>query len=233
MSDKFFCRMPKKGIMLFKGDAVKVTQFLLKKFGNNFADAIITDPPYGCISENENQINKDIPAFLDKDMWNIVWSSVKDNGAVLMFSEGKGYAKIVSSGIDWFRYNYAFDSKKNRGFLNCNRMPMLRHGLIACFYKKLPCYNTQLEGDVFEGNYPNDMLYYIRNGKREIYPHERNVKVLEFLIKTYTNEGDIVFDFCMGAGSCAEACYNTKRKFIGIELIEDTYMKAYNRIKNL
>lgn len=228
-----FFKEPKPGIMLFKGDAIQVTNRLINEFGAKFADAIITDPPYGCVLEGEKQPNKDIPAFLDKDIWEIVWKSVKDDGAVLMFNEGAAWVKLVYSGFKYFRYNYAFDSKKNRGHLNCNRMPMLRHGLIAVFYKKKPTYNPQLDDEVFDGHYPCDMLKYVRDGKRESYPHERNVNVLEFLVKTYTNEGDTVFDFCMGAGSLAEACYKTNRKFVGIELIDETYDKAYKRIRDL
>lgn len=100
------------------------------------------------------------------------------------------------------------------------------------FIKKQPVYNTQHNGLVFEGNFANDMLHYVSNKKKELYPHERNIAVLEFLVSSYTNEGDLVYDFCMGSAPLAIACMNTNRKFIGVELIEDTYEIAVNRVNN-
>lgn len=228
---KFLEREIKPGIRLINGNSVEVVNELIDEFGEGFADCIISDPPYGCTLEDENKKYK-IPTFKSADIWNIVWKSVKNDGAVCLFNEGIGFVKLCVDGLKYFRYNYCFDSKRSRGHLNCNRMPLLRHGLIGVFYKERPTYNAQIDNEVFEGHYPNDMLHYINN-KKDIYPHERNVSVLEFLIKTYTRERDIVFDFCMGAGSLAEACYRTKRRFIGVELIEDTFDKACQRISKL
>lgn len=123
-------------IILIQGDGIHVTDELVNHLGKGFADAIIVDPPYGCRLNEKDRIYKDIPTFLAEDLWRITWSAAKENTPVLMFNEGLGYAKLVASQIQYFRYNFVFDSLKNRGHLNCNRMPMLRHGLIGVFYKK-------------------------------------------------------------------------------------------------
>lgn len=225
---------PKRNIYLIHGDSALVVPELLKERGRGFADAIITDPPYGCVLPGGRQFSKDIPAFPSDVMWNeLTWPCVKEDGAVVMFGEADSAARIVATGIRDFKYFYAADSLKSRGHLNCNRRPMLRHILISVFYRKTPVYNAQMDSELTGTRYATDMLRVIPTGRREIYPHERNVRLLEFFVKTYTREGETVFDFCMGAGSLAEACYNTNRTFIGIELIDETYRKALNRIRNL
>lgn len=224
---------PKPGIILIKGDSVVVTDELIKELGEGFADAIITDPPYGCRLPGQKQFNSEIPAFDGEQMFDMTWKCAKSNAPVLMFSEADCMARLVSVGLQDFKYFYAVNSLKSRGHLNCGRRPMLRNILVAVFYKHPPIYNPQLDSELSGTHIPTDMLTIVPTGKKEIYPHERNVKLLEFFVKTYTNEGDVVFDFCMGAGSLAEACFNTNRKFIGIELIEDTYNKALKRISEL
>lgn len=223
---------PKSGIFLINGDSVSVNEYLLEVLGKNFADLILTDPPYGCsLKENQNQFNKDIPCFTSKQLWKIVWSAAKEDAAVVMFNEGIGYLRMCYDGLEYFRYNYAVDFLKKRGFLNSNRMPMLRHGLVGVFYKKKPQYHPPYNFNGEKGK-NSDMLF-IKQQKHQIYPHERDVDLLKYFIQTYTNEGDTVYDFAMGAGSSAQACYETNRKFVGVELIKDTYDKAFNRIVNL
>lgn len=223
---------PKNNILLIKGDGIEITKVLVKELGKGFADCIITDPPYGCtLGDNINEFNKDIPCLKSDDLWGAVWDSVKEDGAVLMFNEGIGYLRMCYGGMSYFRYNYAIDFLKKRGHLNCNRMPMLRHGLVGVFYKKIPNYHPPRNFNDEKGK-ASDILF-VKNQVKQIYPHERDVELLKYFLQTYTDENDLVYDFCMGAGSLAQACFETNRKFIGVELIEDTYQKAVQRIKNL
>lgn len=81
-------------------------------------------------------------------------------------------------------------------------------------------------------NYPTDVIYYSNKIKDRLHPTQKPVDLLEYLIKTYTIEGDTVLDFTMGSGSTGDACMNTNRKFIGIELDEKYFNIAKNRIEN-
>jgi site-specific DNA-methyltransferase (adenine-specific) len=225
---------PKQGILLIKGDSNKVVPYLVKRMGAGFADIVLTDPPYGCTLNNNNYFfNKKIFAFTKEQLRLLTLTSIKENGAILMFGESDASVRTCISLLELFKYFYAIDTHKKRGHLNCGRRPMLQHALVSVFYKKQPTYNPQNNSELLiSGGAASDMLKY-EEGKKYIYPHERSVDVLSHFIKTYTNEGELVFDFCMGAGSCAEACYKTGRKFIGIEFDEETYNKALNRIKAL
>ena len=190
---------PKDGIILIKGDSNKVVLDLIKSLGSHFADLILTDPPYGAsLNDNNYFFSKEIPAFTIKQLRFITLNSIKDNGAILMFNEGDGYARIIYGLIDIFKYNYAIDTHKKRGHLNCNRRPMLQHALVGVFYKKPPFYNPQNNSPLLSEGIASDMIYQNKTGKRGIYPNERNVETLEHFIKTYTKEGELVFDFLYG-----------------------------------
>ena len=136
-------------------------------------------------------------------------------------------------------------------------MPLRSHENILCFYRALPVYNpqkwtastrshhggtgrdTKLYGEFNYlpnttgdySRYPIDVISFSNaNRTKQIHPTEKPVDLLEYMIKTYTNEGDTVLDFCMGSGSTGVACINTGRNFIGIELMEDFFEIAKNRI---
>ena len=95
-------------------------------------------------------------------------------------------------------------------------------------------YTKWLEGEFVSRytNYPKQTLHYSRETKNRLHPTQKPVDLLEYLIKTYTNEGDTVLDNCMGSGSTGVACANTNREFIGIELNEEYYKIAEQRINN-
>lgn len=161
-------------------------------------------------------------------------------------------AKLVESNPKLFRYEWIWDKKRATGFLNANKMPMKRHENILIFYKHLPIYNPQYtEGKPyirgvrsattnygkFNTNYvtknegtrcPIDILeFYPQTG---FHPTQKPVALCEYLIKTYTNEGDLVLDNCMGSGTTGVACINTNRNFIGIELNKEYFEIAQKRI---
>ena len=146
-------------------------------------------------------------------------------------------------------------SNKATGFFNARRMPLKLTENILVFYKKLPTYNPQgvieLENPVMmnrgsgsknyrsvrrrymktKKNFPKNLLYFARD-KEKLHPTLKPVALLEYLINTYTNEGDLVLDNCMGSGSTGVACVNTNRDFIGIEMDKDYFEMAQQRISN-
>ena len=156
------------------------------------------------------------------------------------------------------KYEWIWEKEQGTGFLNAKKMPLKSHENIMVFYKKLPTYNPQMIGnevrkikrnknakktsnygkfeyneeDVYIGRYPKDVLKFNRDTNK-LHPTQKPVSLLEYLIKTYTNENEVVLDNCMGSGSTGVACLNTNRKFIGIELDKDYFEVAKNRINSI
>ncbi len=161
--------------------------------------------------------------------------------------------------VDW-RYNLIWKKTTPTGFLNANRQPLRIHEDICVFYKKQPTYNPQKtighkrkastakhkENCKKTTNYgehklttydsterfPTSVLEFATDKQKgSFHPTQKPVALLEYLIKTYTNEGDVVLDNCMGSGSTGVACINTNRDFIGIELDEKYFNIAKQRIE--
>ena len=151
-----------------------------------------------------------------------------------------------------FRYDLKWCKTQGTGFYNANRMPMRAHEDILVFYSALPCYNpqktegtpyTQKRGsasDVYQGK---DLHVTISDGgrhplswkvfkrdKTKQHPTQKPVALMEYLIKTYTNEGETVLDFTMGSGTTGVACVNLNRRFIGIEKVDEYFEIAEERI---
>ena len=178
---------------------------------------------------------------------------IKDNGVIVLFSQMPFTAELVHSNLKLFRYEWIWEKDNGTGFLNAKKMPLKKHENILVFYKKLPTYNPQMrtgfkpykckqgrhstnyglyeQGHITESNgerYPIDIIEFKKD--TGLHPTQKPVALLEYLIKTYTNEGETVLDNCMGSGSTGVACVNTNRNFIGIELSEEYYNIAVRRI---
>ena len=178
---------------------------------------------------------------------------IKDNSVIVLFSQMPFTAELVHSNLKLFRYEWIWEKDNGTGFLNAKKMPLKKHENILVFYKKLPTYNPQMrtgfkpykckqgrhstnyglyeQGHITESNgerYPIDIIEFKKD--TGLHPTQKPVALLEYLIKTYTNEGDVVLDNCMGSGSTGVACVNTGRNFIGIELSEEYYNIAVRRI---
>lgn len=220
---------------------------LMKSIPDSSIDMILCDLPYGT---TRNKWDSIIP--LDQ-LWKQYERIIKFNGAILLFAQTPFAQQLGASNLKLLRYEWVWDKKRVTGFLNSKKMPMKRHENILVFYKKLPTYNPQLTNgkpyhtynkapstnyNSFETNYEtkNDGWRFptdIQNFSPEtgLHPTQKPVALLEYLIKTYTNENDIVLDNCMGSGSTGIACINTNRNFIGIELDENYFNIAKDRIE--
>lgn len=215
-------------------------------------DMILCDLPYGT---TRNKWDSIIP--LD-EMWEQYERIIKDNGAIVLFSAEPFTSLLITSKIKLFRYDIIWEKSHAVGFLNARRMPLRKHENICVFYKKLPAYNPQIEdkpaenirpittkgrrtsnyGSFDEGNHrtiPNDKTYpksvlKIPNESKTttVHPTQKPTRLCEWLVKTYTNEGEVVLDNCMGSGTTAIAAVRTNRNFIGFEL-ESEYVEIANK----
>lgn len=200
-------------------------------------DMILSDIPYGT---TENSWDSVIP--LNK-LWEQYLRIIKDNGAIVLTAQSPFDKVLGCSNLEFYRYEWIWEKSRATGFFNANKMPMKAHENILVFYKKLPIFNPQkttghkpvnkytkhksdgsnygksiigTSGGGQTDRYPRDVLYYevVTN---PLHPTQKPVPLFEYLIKTYTNEGAIVLDSCMGYGTTGIAAINTNRNFIGFD----------------
>ena len=232
---------------LYNGDCLEIMDRLIEEGVK--VDCILTDLPYGITARNkwDNIIPLDL-------MWKKLDNLVKENGAVALFCSQPFTTKLINSNLNNFKYEWIWEKNNSTGFINANRIPLKKHENIAIFYKKQCTYNPQglvpynkvnKRGkaglnyhDVNSNkyiqkytNYPTQILKFSYD-KERLHPTQKPVDLLEYLIKTYTNENELVLDFTMGSGSTGVACMNTNRRFIGIELDNNYFNIAKERIEN-
>ncbi len=222
----------------------------MKNIKDKSVDMILCDLPYGMTKNSWDVV---IP--FDK-LWAEYNRIIKDNGAIVLFGSQPFTSLMITSNLNMFRYSLVWEKNKFSDFLNSKRKPMKTNEDIAVFYKKQPTYNpqywystpytrwnTQAAVDK-QSNYGSHKENFVESdGKRlpttvlkfnrverPLHPTQKPTDLLEWLIKTYTNENDIVLDNCMGVGSTGVACKNINRKFIGIELENKYYELARNAI---
>ena len=212
-------------------------------------DAIICDPPYGTTACKWDMV---IPF---EDMWSRLNKLIKPNGAIVLFGSEPFSSALRMSNIKNYKYDWIWKKEKGLGFLNAKKMPLRDTENISVFYSKPCLYNPQMrKGKPYKAtNKPNlqkgtnnsyKSVETINNGERyplttlefnrvskTVHPTQKPTDLLEYLIKAYTNENETVLDFTMGSGSTGEACVNTNRKFIGIELDNNYFDIASKRIE--
>ena len=222
---------------------------LMKNISDSSVDMILCDLLYGT---TKNKWDSVIPFEL---LWDQYERIIKENGAIVLFSQPPFDKALAMSNIKLFRYEWIWEKDNATGFLNANRMPLKKTENILVFYKQLPVYNPQKTagrpykckqgsgssnwnydenqgGHVTENNgdrFPTNIIKFNRD-KDKVHPTQKPVPLLEYLIKTYTNKGDVVLDNCMGSGSTGVACVNTGRRFIGMELDPGYFEIAQKRI---
>jgi len=216
-------------------------------------DMILCDPPYG-LTKNKWDCVIDIDALWDR--WKRL---IKCRGAIAVFGQDKFSARMMLSNRKWHRYNIIWLKTTPTGFLNANRMPLRIHEDIMIFYNKLPTFNPQkttghtpvhsytkhtsdgsnygktqtgISGGGSTERYPTSVLLF-RTDKQKcsLHPTQKSVELCSYLIRTYTNETDLVLDCCMGSGSTGVAAKLLNRKFIGIELDRKYFEAAKKRVE--
>lgn len=240
-----------KRVRLMQGDCLE----RMKEIPDGSVDMVLTDPPYGTTACKWDSI---IPL---EPMWEQLKRIIKPNGAIVMTAAQPFTSVLVFSNMGMFRYQWVWVKNLKTGNLNAKRMPMGGHEDIVVFCAKSPTYHPQKRKRTTEikaGNkrnsttsvYGRQREFYIDNqsdminpdtvitgincvhsSDGRLHPTQKPVALMEYLIKTYTNEGESVLDFTMGSGTTGVACANTGRKFIGIELDRDYFKIARDRIK--
>lgn len=229
---------------LYKGDCLEV----MKDIPDKSIDLILCDLPYGTTACKWDIV---IPFELLWEQYNRI---IKDNGAVVLFGSEPFSTLLRMSNIKNFKYDWIWEKEQGANFMICKYQPYKVHEIISVFSKNKHMYIPQMtrgkpyisrkgtSGDITRNvvkvqtknngtRYPRSVQRFSTDkAKGSLHPTQKPVALLEYLIKTYSNEGDIVLDNCMGSGSTGVAAVNTNRNFIGIELDDKYFEIAKTRI---
>lgn len=227
-------------IELYHGDCLEV----MRDIPDKSIDMILADLPYGTTWAKWDNI-------ID---FNALWREYDRvcKGAALLFSTQPFTTQLIYSNIKNYKYTWYWIKNNKGNYLNAKRQPLRQVEEVNVFNKhdyypqglteynkmrgrgsaaKTTMVNYSNRWFQKKTGYPSNVLYYSLD-KDKYHPTQKPVDLLEYLIKTYTNEGEAVLDNVMGSGSTGIACLNTNRKFIGIELQDDYFELAKNRILN-
>lgn len=233
---------------LYLGDCLEVMPELEYE-----VDMVLTDPPYGTTQcKWDSVINLDL-------MWAELKTLAKPNGAIVLMASQPFTSALIMSNIKMFKYCWIWVKSQAVGHLNAYKMPMKNTEDVVVFYRKLPTYIPELRDKLVKNirpetkvrkqtlcygahskeshrkipldkTLPNQILNF-NNSQANAHPTQKPVALMEYLVKTYTNEGETVLDFTMGSGTTGVACANLNREFIGIELDPGYFDIAVERIR--
>lgn len=228
---------------LYHGDCLDV----LPTLEAGSVDAVICDPPYGTTACKWDSVISFAP------MWAEIKRLLKPRGACVLFGSQPFTSALVMSNPAWFRCEWVWEKDQGTGYLNANRQPMKAHENIIVFAAGEHRYNPQkmlgtpyrttrgsvggfvrdktVGGYITISNgerYPKSVVRF--EGEMGLHPTQKPLALLEYLVRTYTDEGDTVLDFTMGSGTTGHACMNLRRRFIGIEMDAEYYAIAERRI---
>lgn len=232
-------------IKLILGDCLEE----MKNIPNDSIDMVLTDPPYGITACKWDIIIPFIP------MWEQLLRITKKSAAIVLFSNEPFSSALRMSNIKMYKYDLVWNKRSTTGFLNAKIMPLRQHEDIIIFCKHITIYNPIMrlgvlrekgggkKSEVYNNTKPtqnfNDQYYptsilefYGGQNKQKLHPTQKPVNLMSYLIKTYTNEGNVVLDFTMGSGTTGVACKNLNRSFIGIEKEKKYFDIATERINN-
>jgi site-specific DNA-methyltransferase (adenine-specific) len=229
---------------LMQGDCLE----LMDSIPSKSIDLILCDLPYGTTN-----CKWDVVIPFDK-LWTQYNRIIKDNGAIVLFSKQPFTTELIHSNLKSYKYSLIWKKDNHDNPMQAKKRFLNITEDICVFYKKQCIYNPQGIIEVNKitrqggtsilvdnkksraseykqqfTNYPKNILEFKRD--KGLHPTQKPVALLEYLINTYTNEGDTVLDNCMGSGSTGIACVNTNREFIGIELDENYFNIAKERIE--
>ena len=214
----------------------------MKLLPDKCIDLVLTDPPYG-ITRCDWDTAPDLPV-----MWDKLYRAAKSNSPYVVFASQPFTSDLIQSNRRGFKYDIIWDKKAVTNIGNAKKQPLRNHETICVFYEKPPTYNPQLRpkgGGMFSGRkaskskvsgsfggmsaqenrgYPKSIWQFMRPNNLTgggLHPTQKPLALLEELIKTYSNPGDLVLDPFMGSWTTARACKDLGRDFIGFELSED------------
>jgi len=215
-------------------------------------DMVLCDLPYGTTQNKWDSL-----IDLDK-LWSIYWQILVPNGVILLTAQQPFTTSLIVSQRTYFRYDLVWDKVRISGFLNAKRQPLRSHESVLVFYRSLGTYNPQFSAgepthkrgalidtksstnygvyqhvptaDNGTKKYPKSVMSYIKPHPA-IHPTQKPVPLFEYLIRTYSNEGDLILDNCIGSGTTGVAAIRAKRHFIGIDNSEDYCTIARERVK--
>lgn len=225
----------------------------MKEIPDGSVDLVLTDPPYGTTACKWDAV---IPF---EPMWEQVKRVLKKNGAAVFTASQPFTSALVMSNPKNFRYSLVWEKTTASGHLNAKKMPMRAHEDILVFYSSLPtynpqktqghkrkvaanvdraqklseCYGSQSGVTTYDATdrYPRSVIKTSTDKqKSSMHPTQKPVALMEYLTRTYTNEGETVLDFAMGSGTTGVACVNTGRRFIGVERDPEYFRIATDRI---
>lgn len=223
---------------LFEGDCLKY----LKQFPDNSIDMVLCDLPYGTTQNKWDSI-----ISLSK-LWKEYERVVKDNGAIVLTSQGLFTAQLMMSNPKMFKYKWIWEKSKPTNFLNAKKQPLRKYEDVCVFYKKQPIYNPQMtKGEPYNkgvrknqlsgsygdfqpvhvysdgSRYPTDIIYFktAESEGKVIHPTQKPIELGRYFIRTYSNPGDLILDNTFGSGSFLVAALLEGRNFVGIEKNKD------------
>lgn len=227
----------------------------MKEIPDGSVDLVLVDLPYATTQNSwDSMINLE-------EMWIQLDRICKLKTAKLMFAQTPFDKVLGCSNLKELKYEWIWEKTTATGHLNAKKMPMKAHENILVFYSNLPTYNPQkttghkpansytkhqddgsnygetkvgISGGGQTDRYPRSVqVFKTDKQKVSLHPTQKPVALLEYLIKTYSNEGDIVLDFTAGSFSTGVACLNTNRKFLGVEMDETYFNIGVKRIEYL
>ena len=217
----------------------------MKEITNNSVDLVLVDLPYGTTQNKWDSV-------IDlEEVWKQLKRICSDNTPKIMFAQTPFDKVLGCSNLKELKYEWVWEKTTATGHLNAKKMPMKAHENILVFYDKLPTYNPQktsghkpansytkhqddgsnygktkvgVSGGGQTDRYPRSVqVFKTDKQKVSLHPTQKPVALLEYLINTYSNEGDTVLDFTFGSCSTGVAALNTNRKFIGVEAEENYF----------
>lgn len=232
-------------IKLIHGDCLEK----MAEIKDGSIDMVLTDPPYGTTACKWDSI---IPL---EPMWEHLKRVIKPNGAIVMTASQPFTTTLISSNMKMFKYCWVWEKERPSNPMLAKKQPLKYHEDICLFYKKQPNYLpiktkgaknhgckigrhfnkiTQTESNYTSNTsdmkYPKSVIKFKSARGNSTHPTQKPVALMEYLIKTYTNEGETVLDFTMGSGTTGVACKNLNRSFIGIEKDAEYFQLASDRI---
>jgi site-specific DNA-methyltransferase (adenine-specific) len=224
----------------------------MKLIPDGSIDMILCDLPYGTTQNRWDSVIPIVP------LWEQYERIIKPNGAIVLTAQPPFDKVLGASNLKLLRYEWIWEKSLATGHLNAKRMPMKAHENVLVFYKNMPKYNPQkttghspvhsytkhhddgsnygktktgISGGGSTERYPRSVIKFPSDKQREaLHPTQKPVALFEYLIRTYTNPGEVVLDNCIGSGTTAIAAINTGRQWIGFETDEKYVRIANERI---